>query len=143
MNGKKIPDTDHISRYCSPIRIVDGQIQASAFVLREKDESLSVNWLESLGCTKREEEITGIREIYSKTLNVRPSAKIAILNVGETKEYVEKESSDNRKIEVKHEPIDEIDPTHSGIYNLRPDCELIAELILQTVKESHPACRIN
>ena len=42
-------------------------------------------------------------------------------------------------IEVLHDPLMN-DPSHSGIYNLKQDDELmIAELILETVRESYSA----
>jgi hypothetical protein len=50
------------------------------------------------------------------------------------------ESQDRRNLKVLHNP-EVNDPSHSGIYNLKPDYELIAELILQTVLEAYPARR--
>ena len=54
MKGDKIPDSDHISRFCRPMQVEDGQIQSPAFMLRPKDENLSVNWLEFLNIVNRE-----------------------------------------------------------------------------------------
>ena len=67
--------------------------------------------------------------------------KIAIINVGEVRERVLTESEDRRNLEVLHDPIedDPPDPSHSEIYNLTQDDELIAELILETVHEAYPA----
>ncbi len=48
------------------------------------------------------------------------------------------ESPDGRNLEVLHDPLMN-DPSHSGIYNLKQDDELIAELILETVRESYSA----
>jgi hypothetical protein len=139
MKGDMIPDQNHIARFCRSMQVSDGQIQASAFMLRTNEDSLSVNWLEFLNCSNRESEICRIREIYSNKLKVRASAKIAILNVGEVRKKVMTESPDSRNIEVRHNPLID-DPSHSGIYNLKKDNELIAELILETVLESYPAC---
>jgi hypothetical protein len=141
MKGDKIPDPDHIARFCKPMQVSEGQIQATAFMLRSDEEYLSVNWLEYLNCSSRDQEIKEIRNIYSEKLTVGKSAKIAIQNVGEVREKVLTESPDKRNIEVLHTPIenDVNDPSHSGIYNLRQDDELIAELILETVLETHPA----
>lgn len=138
MKDDPIPDTNHIARYCKPTHISDGKIQATAFMLREGEESLSVNWLEFLNCTNRESEIEEIRNIYSKKLKVGVNAKIAVLNVGEAREKVIKESQDRRKLEVLHNPEND-DPSHSGIYNSKQDNELIAELILETVREDYSA----
>ena len=138
MKGDRIPDSHHIGRYCKPSTIADGQIQATAFMLRRDEESLSVNWLEFLNCTNREKEVVELRKIYSSKLSVGARAKIAILNVGEVREKVLTESPDRRNLEVLHNPTED-DPSHSGIYNLREDDELIAELILETVKETYSA----
>ena len=94
MKGDLIPDKDHISRYCAPKTIrEDGKIGASAFILRESEESLSVNWLEYLNCSSRESEIAEIRRVYSLKLDVRAKAKLAVLNVGEMSNKVKNEST--------------------------------------------------
>jgi len=141
MRGDKIPDPDHIARFCRPMQAPEGQIQATALMLRSDEEYLSVNWLEYLNCSNRDHEINQIRNIYSEKFNVGARAKIAVLNVGEVREKVLTESPDKQNIEVLHDPIenDLYDPSHSGIYNLKQDDELIAELILETVHENYPA----
>jgi len=138
MKGDKIPDKNHIARLCVPKTVPDGQIEASAFMLRKDEESLSVNWLECLNCSSREREIAEVQKGYSTKLDIRPKARIAVLNVGEVCEKVKTESPDKRNLDVLHDP-EEVDPSHSGIYNMRPDNELIAELILQTVREIYHA----
>jgi len=143
MTGDKIPDLHHISRLCQPKHVPDGQqIEASAFMLRSDESGLSVNWLEFLNCSNRDDEIDEIRKLYSLKFNrIGAKAKIAILNVGEVREKVKTETDDNRNLEVLHEPIkdDPPDPSHSEIYNLKPDQEFIAELIRETVQEDYPA----
>jgi len=145
MKGDKIPNYDHVARYCKPITVEDGQIQATAFMVRMGEESLSVNWLEFLNCSSRENEIAELRKIYSRKFNkVGTSAKIAVLNIGEVCEKVLTKSPDRRKLEVLHDPIEndpshKNDPSHSGIYNLKQDDELIAELILELVRETYSA----
>jgi len=95
--------------------------------------------VEFLNCPSRESEITKIRTIYSETFSsVGARAKIAVLNVGEVRKKVLTESPDGRNLEVLHAPLMN-DPSHSGIYNLKQDDELIAELILETVRESYSA----
>lgn len=142
MNGDKIADENHIARLCMPKSVTDdGQIEASAFILKANEESLSVNWLEYLNCSDRSSEIAKLRGIYSSKLNrVGLRAKIAVLNVGEVRERVLAESPDARNLKVLHEPIKD-DISHSGIHGLRPDNELIAELIRKTVREreTYPA----
>jgi len=141
VKGDQIPDPDHIARFCRPGQVADEQIQATAFMLRSNEEYLSVNWLEYLNCSNRDHEINEIRNVYSAKLNIGARAKIAVLNVGEVCERVLKESENRRNLEVLHDPIEDdlYDPSHSGIYNLTQDDELIAELILETVHEAYPA----
>jgi hypothetical protein len=91
-----------------------------------------------LNCNTRKSEIEELRRIYSAKLQVRASARIAVLNSGEVRHRVKTESPDSRNLEILHEPLCS-DPSHSGIYNLREDDELIAELILQTVRETYSA----
>lgn len=138
MKGDKIPDRNHVARFCRPWQAPDGNVAATAFMVRPDESSLSVNWLEFLKCSNREKEIAELRKIYFAKFTVGPRAKIAILNIGEVCEKVLIESLDNRKLEVLHDPL-ENDPSHSGIYNLRNDDELIAELILETIRETYPA----
>jgi hypothetical protein len=139
MKGDTIPDNDHIARLCHNKYVADEQIQATAFQLRRNEDGLSVNWLEFLNCSSRQNEIVEIRKIYAETFSsVGTRAKIAVLNVGEVREKVVTESLDKRELDFLHDPLVG-DPSHSGIYNLKPDNELIAELILETVRETYPA----
>jgi hypothetical protein len=138
MKGELIPDQNHVARFCRPMQVHEGQIQATAFMLRDDEESLSVNWLEFLSCLNRESEIFEIRTVYSTKFKVGARAKIAVLNVGEVRSKVQKESLDGRNLEVLHNPLSD-DLSHAGIYNLSKDNELIAELILETVLESYSA----
>lgn len=138
MKGETIPDQDHIARLCQPKHIDEELIQASAFMLREDEESLSVNCMEFLNCSSRESEITEIRTVFSKKLHIGVRARLAVLNVGETRNKVLTESFDDRNLEVLHDP-STYDPSHSGIYNLKQDDDLIAELILETIQETYSA----
>ena len=146
MKGDQIPDQDHIARYCSFSRLSDdGQPEPTAFMLKPAkpaeppEESLSVNWLEYLECPGRISKIAEIRRIYRETFDVGAQAKIAILNVGEVCDKVRTESPDRRILQVHHDPIVPKDPSHSGIYNLRQNDSVIAELIADTVLESYSA----
>ena len=140
LNNNLIPDNNHIARFCFKKYVSNGQVQGSAFFLRENEEYLSVNWLEYFQCNRRNEEISKIRYVYSqKFTRPRPGSKdrIAVLNVGKTRKHVQSESDDHRNLEFIH--LNKADPSYSGIYNLRPDNEMIAELIRETIIESHSA----
>ncbi len=141
MKGDSIPDNNHIARLCLPKHVDNEQIQATAFQLRPPNEPfLSVNWLEFLKCQSRESEIEEIQKVYCAKLDVKPRAKIAVLNVGDVRNKVLAESQDRRNLEVLHDPEEPADPSHSGIYNLKQNDEIeIAELILETIRESYSA----
>ena len=145
MKDDPIPDQDHIARYCSFQKLAGGLPQPTAFMLKRDrpgsptEESLSVNWLEYLECPDRISEIAEIRRIYHETFDVGAQAKMAVLNVGEVREKVRTESPDRRILQVLHDPIEPKDPSHSGIYNLRQNDRVIAELIAETVLESYSA----
>ncbi len=141
MKSDRLPDTDHISRMCHSKHVDEGDVQASAFMLRENDVGLSVNWLEMLQCANREEEIVEIRNVYYSTFHsIGARAKIAVLNVGNVRKHVWMETPDDRNLDVIHAPLndDETD-THSEIHNMHPNQELIAELICETILEIYPA----
>ncbi len=138
MKGDIIPDDDHIARFCRPSHISNGTIQATAFMVRKIEQCLSVNWLEFLNCSNRNDEITEVRKIYNKKLAVSANAQIAVLNVGTLRNSIETESLDNRVLEVLHNPSSN-DESHSGIYNYKSDDELIAELMLETIEEAYPS----
>jgi len=142
VKGDTIPDSDNIARFCKPTTAPNGVITAMAFMLRENDEGgLSVNWLEFLNCSNRDQEIREIQKIYSESLSVSKNARIAILNVGEIRYIVRSETHDHRNIELLHEPIPDGDQSHSEIHNLEQDNEFIAELILEVLRDNdnHPA----
>ena len=152
MKGDTIPDQDHVARLCKPTQAPEGQIQPTAFLLKAEEEYLSVNWLEFLNCSCRESEINELRQLYSrKFLSVGAGARIAVLNVGKICEIVRTEMPDNPELKVLHNPALRVDdpalrvddPTllvddlsHSGIYNVNEDNQLIAELIVEVISES-------
>jgi hypothetical protein len=140
MKGQVVPDSDHVARYCKASTVEGGEVQATAFLLRDGEEYLSVNWLEDLNCSDRRSEIRALQDLYSRKLNrVGTAARIAILNVGAFRTKVAHESPDMRRLRVLHEPIMPEDPSHAGIYDISSDDEIIAELIAQSVLEKHPA----
>jgi len=129
-----VPDSDHIARYCKPMAIEDGRLLPTAFMLRPEEEYLSVNWLEYLNCSNRESEIQGVLAAYSaKQFKPKASSKIAVLNVGKVRQAVRLESSDGRNLRILHKPSLPYDPSHSGVHNISPDNELIAEIIVQLI----------
>jgi hypothetical protein len=139
MKGQAIPDSDHVGWYCKASTVENGEISATAFMMRETEEYLSVNWLEELKRPSRASQIRDLQEVYNKKLKVGATARIAILNVGTLRSKVQRESPDSRLLRVLHEPEEPDDPSHAGIYEIPHDDEIIAELIAQVVLENHPA----
>lgn len=136
MTGDPLPNSDHIARICERKYVESEGVASGAFMLRKDEGYLSVQWLEHLGKANRQEEIGEAREIFSRNLKLRPSAKIAVLNVEKTCDHVVRESG--FAIWVLHQPAPN-DCAHSGIFGTDQDHELIAELIRETIQEIHPA----
>lgn len=141
MKGQPIPDSDHVARHCRASTVEGDEIMAPAFMLREGEESLSVNWLEELKCADRASEVRALQDVYAmKMTRVGAGARIAVLNVGTLRTEVENESPDRRLLRVLHDPIIPEDISHAGIYDIPyDDREIVAELIAQVVLEIHPA----
>lgn len=139
MKGQAIPDSDHVGRYCKASTVENGEISAAAFMMRETEQYLSVNWLEVLNRSERAIQIRDLRSLYATKLRVGTAARIAVLNVGALRAKVERESPDSRLLRVLHEPEEPDDPSHAGIYEIPHDDEIIAELIAQVVLEKYPA----
>ena len=139
MKGQAIPDSDHVGRYCKASTVENGEISAAAFMMRETEQYLSVNWLEVLNRSDRAIQIRDLRALYATKLRVGTTARIAVLNVGDLRAKIERESPDRRLLRVLHEPEEPNDPSHAGIYEIRHDDEVVAELIAQVVLENHPA----
>jgi len=79
------------------------------------------------------------RSFNTKKLKVAATAQIAVLNVGTLRAKIERESPDRRLLRVLHEPEEPDDLSHAGIYEIRYDDEIIAELIVQVVLEKYRA----
>jgi len=79
MSGTSLPHQDHVARYCKPSAMgTDGLPKVAASELRERDSSLSVNWIEYFG-KDREASIQEIRQIIQ--VNLRPNGRFAVLGV--------------------------------------------------------------
>jgi len=145
MRGDPVPDTDHVARYCGGSTIhPDGTVDGSAFRLRKQEGEwenyLSVNWLELLDLPNLQVEIAALQQLFAKKFKkVGATARFATLNCGEVRTHVRSETGDTRELHVRPEPERPHDPSHSGIYGLRPDDDLIADLIAEVVQETYPA----
>jgi len=143
MKGDKLPDADHVTRYCGFTQLKpDGTPSGAAFRLRDfangPEEYLSVNWIELLDPVNRSSAIDQIRTILARKRTMGSLAKLAVINVGYMCSYVHTNTEDSRSLRVLHEP-DPVDPSHSGVHGLKLEDELIADLIAQTIEELHTA----
>lgn len=148
MKDDPVPDTDHVARYCRGGSLDNGEVSGASFQLRRKEdgtieeEYLSVNWLEFLEKTDRAAEISDVRRVLSTKMTLGSTAKLAVLQVGEVKEYVAQNAPDRRILRFLHrpdEPTGKPDPSHSGIFDTQTEEDLIVELIAERVRETHSA----
>ena len=141
MKGDGLPPKDHIARYCGGSHISeDGQIAPTAFSLRHNEVYLSVRWLEFFEQPNRSSEIEEVRRVLKADLKIGATAKIAVLNVGDVRNYVEEVSG--YLIRILHEPLPS-DNSHSGIFDTGQDEELITELLTEKIVETHPGLELN
>jgi len=139
VKGEPAPNSDHVGRYCSGTHIrEDGTISGTAFRPRPTDDFLSINWLEFLTSKNRDEQIRALREVLGLKLRLGANAKIAVHNVGELIDHVLSQSPDERRLRVLHQP-EEQDPSHSGVFGLTSEDDLVADLLAEAIQEAYPA----
>lgn len=144
MISDEIPDQDHVVRYVKPSLIDGTLVNGGAFVLREAETGLSVNWLEKLVGDGHTDPVNEIRRL--SRISLASTGKYAKLNVRQTKQYVSaaaKEAGISVDLTVLESPLlgtpdFEPDPSHAEIHGL-PDYandaamlvgDLLAECIL-------------
>ena len=144
MTSNDLPNGDHVVRYAGYTHVrKDGKVGGGAFVLRPNERGLSVNWLECFFDFKKDEQLAEVRRL--SRLKLGKGGRLAELNVGETKQYLESELHElcftNDPLAAEDEF--EADPSHSEITGLptgnSPEAEWIGDMIAQTVTDVHPA----
>lgn len=131
MKGDRLPDKDHVARYCPGSKLSeDGFPAATAFHLRRREEFLSVEWLEHLARPTRQEEVDEVIRTLSRKLNLTSSSKLAVMNVGDICRTVLRETTFS--IRVLHEP-SKGDGAHSGIFGIDQDEMIISELLAENL----------
>ena len=111
----------------------DGNVDGSAFALRQGERSLSWNCL-SLLPGARQSQFDALRAILARKLNVRKTSRLAVVNVGYTRKLVKQHAD----LKFKHEPQDD-DPTHCGMYGLEMNDEVVQDMIAESVSDTVPA----
>lgn len=121
MTGYNLPNDSHIVRYVKPSLIDDEIVDGSAFVLRNEEIGLSVNWLEAFGDDDHFIQLNEVRRV--SRLRLSTNGRFAKLNVGETKRRVSmaaKEAGTSVVLDMSEAPLActaefEADPSHAKI----------------------------
>ena len=141
MPGPRIPDTDHVSRFCGESKCDDdGRLLGSAFMPRRGEPYLSVNRLESTGASNRAEQLAAVRRhLTDKEINLPAKGRLAVLHLLTVFDHVRSTAPDRRNLTAHHEPEPPHDPSHAGIYGYSDEDDLIADLVAEAVQETHQA----
>ena len=125
----QIEDSYDCARFTKAIqRRDDGGVDGSAFALRPNEPYLSVNCLDLFDDVSRESQLASLRAVLAQKMNVRPSALLSIINVGDTKARVGAHAS----LKFRHEPEDD-DYTHCGLYGTEYNDEIVQDLLAECV----------
>ena len=139
MTGDQLPETDHVAYYCSSSKIDDrGLPSARAFLPRNHEQHLSVNWLEHFGEPNQPRAVARVRLVLANKMTIRRSGKLAVLNVGEVKNAARRAGNTTLGIEHRPEPCDQ---SHAGITGYSSG-DLVVGLALQSLvrdEHMHPA----
>ena len=147
MTDEELQDTDNVVLYAKPTLVIDaqlGQIDGSAFAWNGRGDGLSVNWLECFSNLPKEGQLDAIKQLIR--LNMRPSGRLAELNVGTVLEHIILQLDSPRFI---RKPLAattdfEADPSHCELAGLpsREEDEIkateIGEIIANCVTGVHP-----
>ena len=143
MTAQDLPNEDDVVRYARPTQVRDGEVDGSAFVLRDMEAGLSVNWLNHFSGLEKADQLEQVRRLIR--MNVSPNGRFAELNVEAT---LRRLSGELTALRFVHSPLDaegpfEADPSHSEILGLprrdTPDAELVGDMLAECVQRYHPA----
>jgi hypothetical protein len=148
--GEAIPDGHHVLRHVPRSKIEqDGQVNGAAFVRRENEDGLSVEWREAAGDGPVADQLQAIRAAFRRQL--ARSHRFAELPVGVTRERVrELAAALGMAVDLRfeHEPLEAADgkpedPFHSEIFGTPEHGHLMAtaigDLIAKCISEQYPA----
>ena len=141
MTAQDLPNEDNIVRYARPKQVRDGEVDGTAFILREVESGLSVNWLNYFEGMAKAEQLDEVRRLIR--LKVSPNGRFAELNVGTTLRQISGELS---AIRVVRSPLDaegsfEADPSHSEVLGLpsrdTAEAEMIGDMLAECIERVH------
>ena len=143
MIGDSLPHDSHVARYVRPSLIQHEEVDGSAFLSRQGENELSVNWLEVLDGDDELRQMDEVRRL--SRLDLRRNGRFAKFNVGEAKRSVSrgaKEAGICISLDVVEAPLCgtaefEADPSHATVTGIPPSdsdqAMLVADLIAQCV----------
>lgn len=135
---KEIPDKHHVARYCSGRRHVDGKVLREAFVLRQGEPHLSVNWLEYFGLDSLDDALARVCEDKREQgFTLRRTGRFALLRAEDVRSAridIDALYGTARYLTVTHIPKDG-DESHSGIggYGADEMGWVVADLLAEKV----------
>lgn len=110
----EIYDGDHVSRYCSPLKVgKDDRPLPAAFDIGASEEYLSVNWIEYFKMPSLDKGMKMVEDKLSKNYTIKEKGLFAVFNIGDAKAVINQYSETAARIEHIPEPNNE---SHAGIY---------------------------
>ena len=131
MTGDRVPDVDHVARYCSPRQVENGSPRWGAFQPRVGEDYLSVNWLEFFGANDLATAVDEMREVFGASFDLRASGRFAVLNVGDAALRVLEDTG--YAVRAEHLPTDD-NSSHAGIVGYSHDDAEVARTLAEMVR---------
>ena len=133
--NKIILNKGNVVRYCSPKHFTNGKLQSTAFMIKDDEKPLSVNWIEYFNYGKIELAIQGIREEFDKIdYELKENGRFVKINILSAKNHVQNKTGISlifKKAPYKHQP------SHSEIHGYKSsDIKVATELLLIAQKEN-------
>jgi len=135
MFGVEIDEEHHVSRYCKSRFIDEGLPISDAFKLRDKEEYLSVNWLEYFNTPNIVQAIDCVRQVFrDKGYSIGREGRFVSLKVRKIKNVILKHS--DRPARVMHLPTKK-DPSHCGVFGYTGHISTDKLIALKIAKIAH------
>ena len=134
MTGDPLPDTDHVVRYCPPLRTENGLPTTAAFQPRGGEHYISTNWLEFFKGADMATNLKHVRVAVGAKLTLSRNGLFAVLNVGAARAAI-----CDADLRIEHMPTGD-DCSHAGIYT-RESLDIAVELqaLVAASVDVHPA----
>lgn len=111
---------DHVVRYCRPSTMNDGFPKTAAFMLREAEDTLSMNWMEKTGTKDRKQAACRVCELMrARGFGVSQNGRFASFNAGAIRNELNRRLGASG-ISLNHDPVPG-DPTHTVVSGYRDE----------------------